>query len=176
MKTLAALGQGLVGTAKFVAMLIIPVLIIVLFIIGVESVSARITHLLILGTFFAIAICIFILLPLSIFRSTRKFAIIGFYISSYVFGLTTWMIGFQDTDYFWGVEGVFIGLLFVGVGIVPLGIIADALHQEWRNVLMLLIGIVFTFGIRVLAMHMAGKFDSKTLDFEPSGGNGDQFE
>ena len=54
---------------------------------------------------------------------------------------------------------VFIGLVFGGVGVVPLGMIAAGLHGHWDVFWQLVFGIVLTFGTRALAMWLAVKID-----------------
>jgi hypothetical protein len=68
-------------------------------------------------------VCILFLLPLSFFHVTRVFACYGFLIASYIFGIEMWMYGFIVTYTLWGGTGIFLGLCFGGVGVVPLGLI-----------------------------------------------------
>ena len=78
----------------------------------------------------------------------------GFFIVSYIFGLGVWMYGFLVTYQFWGGTGTFIGLLLGVVGVVPLGIIAAALHGTWYYVGELIIGIAITYQARVFALFL----------------------
>lgn len=68
------------------------------------------------------------------FVSVVQWSFGGFFIVSYIFGLGVWMYGFLVTYQFWGGTGTFIGLLLGVVGVVPLGIIAAALHGTWYYV------------------------------------------
>lgn len=71
-----------------------------------------------------VGIVVVILLPMAIFRATRSAAGTGIFFSSYIFGLTTWFLGAAVTFVTWGWVGLLIGLLFFGVGVVPIGILA----------------------------------------------------
>ncbi len=91
------------------------------------------------------AICIFILLPLGIFRSTRAFAGIGLVTASWILGAVLWIYGAVATLSFWGWIGLIIGLLIFGVGVVPLGFLALALQSQWEwfwNLGLLLVVVV----------------------------------
>jgi hypothetical protein len=71
----------------------------------------------------ALAIAVFVLLPLAAWRKTRRAAGIGLFAVSYVFGATTWFLGAAVTFGSFGWIGLIIGLLIVGIGVVPLGIV-----------------------------------------------------
>ena len=74
----------------------------------------------------ALLISVFLLLPLGLFRGTRKIACLGLLGGSFIFGACVWIMGFSSTYFYWGGVGVMMGLLLGVVGIVPLGIIASA--------------------------------------------------
>jgi hypothetical protein len=107
----------------------------------------------------ATAICVIILLPLALFRATRIASFWGFFIASYIFGLDVWLYGFVMTYALWGGLAVFIGLCMFGVGVVPLGIIAAALHGMWEPVAELVFGAVITYAARFFALYLAKKID-----------------
>jgi hypothetical protein len=69
------------------------------------------------------------------------------------------MYGFIVCYALWDGLGVFIGLCSAGVGVVPRGLIAAALHGEWYPVGQLLFGLVTTFGSRGFAAYLAHKID-----------------
>jgi hypothetical protein len=86
----------------------------------------------------ALALSVFVLLPLAVPRKTRGFAGVGLFVSSYVFGATTWFLGAAVTFSSFGWIGLIIGLLIFGVGVVPLGIV----------------GAFFKLGINELAVSL----------------------
>jgi hypothetical protein len=150
---MAVLGLGLMIGLGIIASL---------YLYGIAWVSVRdFDYVLIVNsaTFF---ISFFIFLPCAVFRATRKFAAAGLVCASYVFGLTVWILGLLVTYAAWGLIGVFMGLILVGVGVVPLGVIASGLHGQWDMVWQLVLGIALTWGARGLAMWLAIKIDQET--------------
>jgi hypothetical protein len=69
------------------------------------------------------------------------------------------MYGFLMTYALWGVGGLLVGLAFAGVGVVPLGIIAAALHGMWEPVGELIFGVFITYAARAFALYIAKKID-----------------
>src|SRR5262249_13546828 len=130
-----------------------------MYIQGIGWVSVRIYEYLVVVNSIVFLLSLFIFLPCAIFRLTRKIAAFGLYGASYVFGITVWIYGFLVTYAAWGLVGVFIGLVFGGVGVVPLGMIAGGLHGEWDVVGQLVLGIALTFGARAIALWLAVKID-----------------
>jgi hypothetical protein len=80
-------------------------------------------------------------------------------IASYVFGVDVWMYGFLVTFDLWGSIGVLFGLFLGVVGIVPLGMIAAALHALWPIVAELAFGMAITYGARMFAFFLAATLD-----------------
>lgn len=90
-------------------------------------------------------VSIFILAPLGIFHATRGFAGFGLWIASYIFGTVLWIYGAVATFAYWSWIGLIIGLLFVGIGVVPMGFVALALQSQWEwiiNLGLLLVSLV----------------------------------
>jgi hypothetical protein len=71
-------------------------------------------------------------------------------IASTVFGAMTWVCGLGVTYEAWGIGGVIVGLVFAGVGIVPVAMLAVLLQGEWQALIVFVIFIVLTFGLRAL--------------------------
>ena len=104
-------------------------------------------------------ICLLILLPLAIFRRTRLVACYGLFIASFIFGATIWMAGFLTTLDYWGVGAVFVGLFMMGVGVVPMAILAALFQAPWWVAGVLTLGLVVTYGCRMLALTLAASLD-----------------
>jgi len=96
-----------------------------------------------------------ILLPAGIFKKIRPYAGIGLFISSYVFGLTLWLTGLLITYVLWGIWAVIIGLFILGIGVVPIAILATLFSGVWSMFGFLLFMVFVTFGTRVLGMTWA---------------------
>jgi hypothetical protein len=163
-KEVAKTTKYLGGTLKSFAGIILGIAIVVgmtlaaaFYIRGLVWVSEHVIEFLMLLVVTAIMLCIFILLPLAIFRKTRTVSAVGFAFSSYLFGMTTWILGFLTTLQYWGGLGVVIGLFLGIIGIVPLGIIASAFHSDWWSVLGLIIGLFVTYGSRALGLWFEAK-------------------
>jgi hypothetical protein len=84
LEKLKELGWGLLGIIFMVALIILGGL----FIYGGVWISDKVYPWLIPISAIALAVSIFIFLPLGIFRKTRAFAGNGLFIASYVFGAT----------------------------------------------------------------------------------------
>lgn len=72
----------------------------------------------------ALAISVLVLVPMALYPGTRAQAGVGLYLASWVFGLTTWLLGAAVTFATFGWLGLIIGVMLFGVGVVPIGIFA----------------------------------------------------
>ena len=154
--------ENLKAIGKVVLYLVVMLAVIfVLFVLirGGVSIAEHVIPILIHVATIATSIDILILVPLAFFRKSRPISAIGLMISSYVFGISVWGLGFLVTYAFWGGGAVFVGLLIFGVGVVPMGIVAALLHGAWGAVGNLLYGIAITYGARFLAIYLGGKID-----------------
>ncbi len=97
------------------------------------------------------------LLPLSFIRRTRGFAVITLMISSYVFGLTLWVWGLLLTYYLWGVGAVFVGLFMMGIGVVPIAMLATLFKGMWSTLGELIFLTILVFGLRAYSVYVAQK-------------------
>ena len=79
-----------------------------------------------------------------------------------------WCCGLAVTYDQWGTMGVIIGLLFAGVGIVPIAMLAALFHGDWGVLVGFAILIVLTFGLRALALWLAKKVDDRAAARSPS--------
>ncbi len=155
MRALQGAGTILAGILVFVAF----VFLVALYIAGLAWVSKNVLGYLLIAATIAFAVCVFVLLPCALFRATRKFSAYGLFISSVIFGASTWILGFLLTLQYWGVFGVFVGVIMGVVGIVPLGMLASAFHSDWSAVGQLALGLVLTFGARMAAVMVAARMD-----------------
>ena len=99
-------------------------------------------------------------------------AAIGFVTASFVFGAMMWCGGLGVTYEAWGMGGVIIGLVIAGVGIVPVGMLAVLLHGEWQALIVFVILIVLTFGLRGLGFWLAKKVDERAARLSFRRGDG----
>jgi hypothetical protein len=155
METLKGVGTFALGIGVMVAMIVIAML----FFSGVAYVSSLVIPWLFDAAWIAFGVLLFIMLPLSLFRGTRVFSCYGFFIGSYAFGLCGWVLGFLVTYSLWGFIGVAVGLFIFGIGVVPVAMLAAAIHGTWEVAWELLALLVLTFGSRAYSMYVANKAD-----------------
>jgi len=111
-EAISTIGGLALGLIIMVAVVTIPAL----FIVGGIVVGKRILPWLVLLCIFALGVNVVVLLPLALIRRTRPWAGLGFFISSFVFGLTGWFMGLLLTWILWGGLAVVIGLFIMGIG------------------------------------------------------------
>ena len=167
METLKRIG----GCLLYIVILAASLALAALFFLGAEWCSTHLLPLFIFGCEIATAILFLILLPLSLIRKARGFAAVAILLISYVFGITVWMEGLLITLSTWGVGAVIFGLLFAGVGVVPIGMLAALFHGMWWELLDLVGLTVFTFGCRFFSIWIAEKGErrqqNETYEAEP---------
>jgi hypothetical protein len=139
------------GIVIFVGILTIPAL----FILGAEWASAHLLRPLIAIGWIAAAIDVLILLPLSVFRRLRGFTGSIIFISSFLFGLVTWLLSFVLTYALWGTWAVIIGILFLGGAVVPFALLATLFKGMWAPFFTVIALFVITFGSRLAGLSIA---------------------
>jgi len=149
------------------ALAIITALTVVL-VFGMTWVSMKVLPWLMPTFFGTLAVCLLLLGPTALFRRTRGFSAIGLMIASHVFGAILWIWSFLLTLSLWGTVAVVIGLLFAGVGIIPMAVLAAIFHAQWSSLGDMAIMLVATFGLRAIAIWLVTKADrdNKEVYFE----------
>jgi hypothetical protein len=141
------------GFAVMIGLAFLPFI----FIKGAFWASENILPTLAKAGWIALALVFLVLLPLSIFRALRAFTGTAIYLSSYLFGLICWLFGFIITYSLWGIWAIIIGMLFLGVGVVPIAMIASLFKGAWQFLIVLLVLTVLTFGTRIGGFFIAEK-------------------
>jgi hypothetical protein len=154
---LKEVGWSVLGFAFFVVI----ALLVGLFIHGGAWLGEKLYPWLVGISSLAIAILIFVLLPLAIFRKTRAFAGNGMMISSWVFGITLWVWGLILTYHLWGALAVFIGLFLLGVGVVPIAMLATLFKGMWPTLGELVLLTILTFGTRLAGAFVITKVENE---------------
>ena len=85
---------------------------------------------------------------LSIFRKTRPWTGLILLVFSYLLGAATWFWGAAITFSSFGWIGLWIGLLVVGVGVVPLGMLAAYIDDAPDASVTLILMLIGTFALR----------------------------
>src|SRR5438445_11070222 len=94
----------------------------------------------------ALDVCVVGLLPLCIFRKTRPWAGLAFYLVSFLFGTMLFAFSCLVVVQIWGYGGLIFGLILGGVGVVPVAFFASLFHAEWPLFWDVVFGTVLTFG------------------------------
>lgn len=132
-------------------------LLIALFIHGGAWLGEKIYPWLAFISGLALIIVIVALLPLAIFRRTRDLSSMGLLFASYVFGITLWVWGLLVTYNLWGAIAVFIGLFLMGIGVVPIAMLAALFKGMWPTLGELVFLTMLTFGTRLAAVWLASR-------------------
>ena len=153
-------GFGIVGIG-----LILGLIILAFFLIeGGVKLGEAIYPYLATASGVTIGVTFLILLPLSLFKRTRYFSASLLLVASFVFGLSLWIWALILTYYIWGIAAVFIGLFLLGVGVVPIAMLATLFNGMWPQLLELIVLTVLVFGVRAYSLYLANKVDQESLE------------
>ena len=130
-----------------------------LFIHGGAWLGAKIYPWLVSISSIALVITVLVLLPLSFIPRARSFSSISLLVASYVFGFSLWVWGLLLTYHLWGASAVFFGLIFMGVGVVPIAMLATLFKGMWPQLGELIFLTALVFGIRAYSFYVAQKAD-----------------
>jgi hypothetical protein len=161
---LKKLGTSALGVVGLIAMFAIPIVLTILFLKGALWASENLLRALILIGFIVIVLDIVILLPLSVFRRLRPHTGGLIYLSSYLFGLVTWLYGFIVTYALWGGFAVVVGLSFFGVGVVFMAILASLFKAMWEPFFTVLVLAAFTYGSRLAGFAIGNAQPTQNVD------------
>jgi hypothetical protein len=147
LKTSKAIGTGL---AVLFAVIVLPLL----FIYGIVWFSEKALPWLILASAIVFATCLLVLLPLSIFRKVRPWTGLGLFFASFLFGTMLFAFSCLVVLQLWGGFGLVVGLVLGGLGVVPVAFLAALFHGEWALLGFVVLGIVVTYGTRMLGIRL----------------------
>jgi hypothetical protein len=154
---LKSIGATVGGLLIWVVVCVVGLVVIGFLIGGAGWVSDRLLPWFAKASFIAFLVLIFVLLPLSAIRATRGLAAPVIMCLSYLFGATVWMEGLLTTLHIWGGAAVAIGLFLMGVGVVPIAMLATLFHGLWAQLVELIGLVVLTFGSRIFALWLGEK-------------------
>lgn len=159
-KILESIGGLVFGVAVFLGILFL----VTFFVEGGVWLGDKILPWLFTLTWMVFGIDFLIVLPLGIFEKTKGISAVGLYISSYIYGLTLWFWALLITYFAWGFLAVFIGLFVLGIGVVPIAIVAAIFKGEWGTAGAVIVLVVLTYGSRSLGYYIAEKADEIALN------------
>jgi hypothetical protein len=137
--------------------LVVPLALAGVFIFGAAWVSATVAPLMVPIFNLTLVICVLVLVPACLIPKARGFASIGLLVASLVFGFLLWVWAFIVTLEIWGWFGVIIGLLFAGIGIVPVAFFALLFHAQWLGLANLAYMLFALLGARLLAFWIGSR-------------------
>lgn len=160
LEKLGGLAAGLLGFVIFVGLMVGAYIILS----GTASLAIDNISLIFTVNNIALAICVFVFIPLAIFDKTRIISCYGLLFGSYALGLTVWLYGLAVTYSLWGLFWVIVGLFIAGVGVVPIGLLAAVLGGYWSVAGILIYGCVITYGFRWYAVYLGEKIDEANME------------
>jgi hypothetical protein len=116
---------------------------------------------------FAFGLALFCLL-LAIIPTARKSAGTTMVIASYFIGLNVWLGGVDAVYVSWGFVPLLLGLIFFGIGPVPMGVVALLIHHQAPKAGLLCLGLAIMFMVRLSgnAIARAGEELKEKKEFE----------
>ncbi len=102
-----------------------------------------------------LALDIFVLFPLSMSKRSRSASGAGLFLSSYVYGATAWLWSLVLVDAIWGIGMVIVGVLFAGIGVIPLAIIATSVNSAWGLAGQIIFLVALAYGTRTAGRYLS---------------------
>lgn len=167
-RSVAAL-KAIGGFAIWLVVMVGMVLLVTMFIRGGAWLSDKLYPWLVGSSALALGFSILALLPLAAFRETRGYSGVGFFVVSYILGVTLWVWSFLTTYVLWGGFALLVGLFMGGVGVLPIALLASAFKGMWSHFGQLILVTVATFATRGFGLYLAGRdeqYRSEQLDFD----------
>ncbi|MFC1617556.1 hypothetical protein ACFL2K_04990 [Candidatus Margulisiibacteriota bacterium] len=156
--------EEIAGFLFMIVIMFVLMFFLVAFFKGVTWFGAKVLPWLLLISVLIFLIDILIMLPLAIFKKTRGFSAICLLISSYVFGITCWVVSLLVTYVIWGLFAIFVGLMIFGVGVVPIAILATLFTGKFYLTLQIIVLIALTLGSRLFSFYLAEKTERNVLE------------
>src|SRR5260221_5949008 len=136
--------------APFWIIVLAVLLLIAVLLRGMVWASEKVLPWLLDASRIAFDICVFVFLPLCIFKKTRPWAGLGYFLSSFLFVAVLFAFACIVCVQLCGYGALFVGLFLAGVGVVPVALLAALFHGAWSLFWDLVFGVVLTFGTRYL--------------------------
>jgi len=162
LRALKAIGMYAIGVIGAVGLLVVAVMLVR----GGVWLSDKIYPWLILVSVLAMGVSVLALLPLAAFKETRGHSGVGFFIVSYVFGATLWVWSLLLTYVLWGIGAVVVGLFIMGVGVLPIALLATGFKGMWSMFGQLILMTIATFATRVFGVWLIHK--AEQYEYDPS--------
>lgn len=109
------------------------------------------------AVFVSALVCILVLPWLAIFRRSRGLAGGAYVAASYVFGATLWIMCLLTVWDVWGGFWAAVGVLVLGVGVLPMSLVIFALASQWALFIEVLLIAAVALGVRLLGVWLIAK-------------------
>lgn len=154
MEHLKSVFLGASGVILFVLVSISLYALVAAFIYGGVWLGSNVLGWLTAAILLLLLFNVFVLLPLSAFSKTQGISGRLMFLSSWAFGIYVWLYSVVFAYYAWGFLAVFIGLALLGVGVIPIALVAAAIQGLWSPFFEVLTLTVATFGFQIFGRHL----------------------
>lgn len=144
------LSSWALGIVLLLAILCVPAV----FILGTTWAANNVLRWLIGVCWLLLAVDILLLLT-CVVRRFRGAVGVVIYLSSYIFGLTSWLVSFVVTYELWGTWAVVAGVLLFGGAVVPFALLAALFGGLWLVAASVVALFTMTFATRIGGMMLA---------------------
>ena len=152
------LGSGILGILMFLGFCILPFI----FIFGILKVSEILFPIISVLAGASVGLFLLIILPLSLFKSIRvQLASISILLS-HIVGASVFMFSFLTIFHFLGWIALFLMFMFQLVS--PIAAIGLFIKGEWGLGFYIIVGLVFTYGMRIYAFWLSAKAEERMTD------------
>lgn len=107
---------------------------------------------------------VWLLLLLSIIPRFRNFTGTGIILGTYIGGTIFWLLSFYITFSLWGFLGIFVGVLFFGLGVYVTAILALLFDGQFTGALGFMFVLAQIFIFRFLGFWIISKYKPKQID------------
>ncbi|HEV2327953.1 MAG TPA: hypothetical protein VGY56_04085 [Verrucomicrobiae bacterium] len=152
-ETLKSIGSFILGIVLMAALFFL----IAAFLYGSAWLSTKVLPVLDRTMACSFYVLLLVGLPLSFFRNCRGWCSMAFLYWSYFCGLSLWMASLLVTMQLWGVTAAIIGLIFGGVGILPVALLACMFKGEWSLFFQLLLQLALLVAYRAFGIYLMHK-------------------
>lgn len=148
-----------------VATVIAVIFIISLIIKGGVWIAAASLPVFIYISFILFILNLIVFFPLTFIKKTRKFGGSSMFLSSYIIGITVWLWCLVLTFKLCGWLGVIIGVILLGIGVVPIGILSALFTAHFSTFFLIIFFIIIAWLIRMFGASVLGHcVDKYTVD------------
>lgn len=148
-------GSGVLGVLMFLGFILVPFI----FIFGILKVSEILYPIISVLGGASIGLFFLIILPLSLFKSLQRHLAGLSIILSYVVGVSVFMFSFLTIFYYLGWIAIFF--MFVFHLVAPIAAIGLFIKAEWTAGFSLILGIIFTYGMRFYGVWLSTKVEER---------------